>query len=170
LIDDVLDFAKLEAGHLHFEIDDVPVQETVDATRSLIETQLAAKGIAFECALGDWQLTCRGDRAKIQQVMANLLSNAWKFTATGGTVRLSWDATPEAVRIHVADTGVGIRAADIESAFAPFVQLRSGLRGRAEGTGLGLAISRELARGMGGDVTAISEPGKGSTFTLTLPR
>lgn len=170
LIDDVLDFAKLEAGHLHFDIDDVPVQETLEATRSLIETQLAAKGIAFECVAGDERLTCRGDRAKIQQVMANLLSNAWKFTPGGGTVRLFWDSTPDAVRIHVADTGVGISAGEVESAFAPFVQLRSGLRGRAEGTGLGLAISRELARAMGGDVTAVSEPGRGSTFTLTLPR
>ena len=170
LIDDVLDFAKLEAGHLHLEIDDVPVQETLESTSALIETQLATKGIRFELGAGDHSVTCRGDCAKVQQVIANLLSNAWKFTAPGGTVRLGWVATPDAIRISVADTGIGIAARSIESAFEPFVQLNSGLRGRPEGTGLGLAISRELARAMGGDVTATSEPGKGSTFTLTLPR
>jgi PAS domain S-box-containing protein len=170
LIDDVLDFAKLEAGHLQFEIANVPVQETLDATCALIETQLAAKHVAFECVAGDQTVTCRGDRAKIQQVLGNLLSNAWKFTPSGGTVRLSWDATATAVDIHVSDTGLGIAADAIEAAFKPFVQLQSGFRRRAEGTGLGLAISRELARGMGGDVTARSELGKGSVFTLTLPR
>ena len=170
LIDDVLDFAKLEAGHLHLEIDDVPVQETLESTSAFIETQLATKGIQFELGTGDPSVTCRGDRAKVQQVIANLLSNAWKFTPPGGRVRLSWAATPDAIRISVSDTGIGIAAPSIESAFEPFMQLNSGLRGRPEGTGLGLAISRELARAMGGDVTATSEPGKGSTFTLTLPR
>ncbi|HET9453362.1 MAG TPA: ATP-binding protein [Gemmatimonadaceae bacterium] len=170
LIDDVLDFAKLEAGHLHLEIEDVPVRETLESASALIETQLASKGIRFDLDAGDAGITCRGDRAKVQQVIANLLSNAWKFTARGGCVRLSWDASPSAVRIHVSDTGIGIDAGHIESAFEPFVQLNSGFRGRPEGTGLGLAISRELARAMGGDVTATSQPGKGSTFTLTLPR
>ena len=170
LIDDVLDFAKLEAGHLHLDISDVPVQETVESTSALIETQLASKGIRFELGTDDPVVTCRADRDKVQQVIANLLSNAWKFTPPGGTVRLGWVATPDAVQISVSDTGIGIAAGSIESAFEPFVQLNSGLRGRPEGTGLGLAISRELARAMGGDVTATSEPGKGSTFTLTLPR
>jgi PAS domain S-box-containing protein len=170
LIDDVLDFAKLEAGHLNFEIGAVPVRETLEATCALIETQLAAKQVAFEFVPGDASVTCRGDRSKIQQVLANLLSNAWKFTPAGGTVTLTWDATDDAVDIHVKDTGPGIPDVDIEAAFEPFVQLHSGFRRRAEGTGLGLAISRELARGMGGDVTARSVVGQGSTFTLRVPR
>jgi signal transduction histidine kinase len=170
LIDDVLDFAKLEAGHLQFEIADVPVQETLDATRALIETQLAAKHVAFDFVAGDPTVTCRGDWAKIQQVLANLLSNAWKFTPAGGTVRLSWEVTANDVGIHIADTGPGIPSEDIEAAFEPFVQLHSGFRRRVEGTGLGLAISRELARGMGGEIAVRSDVGKGSTFTLRLPR
>jgi len=170
LIDDVLDFAKLEAGHLHFEIANVPVRETLDATRAMIETQLAAKQIVFECDGGDARLTCRGDRAKVQQIIGNLLSNAWKFTPPGGKVRLWCEATADEVRIHVTDTGMGIAARDIEAAFEPFVQLQPGFRRRVEGSGLGLAISRELARGMGGDVIATSEKDRGSTFTLTLPR
>lgn len=170
LIDDVLDFAKLEAGHLQLEIANVPVQETLEATRALIEPQLRAKGIAFEFAPGDPGVTCRADRAKMQQVLANLLSNAWKFTPTGGTVWLSWEATEDSVRVHVRDTGPGIAEHHLETVFEPFVQLQMGFRRRVEGTGLGLAISRELARGMSGDVTAASVPGEGSTFTLILPR
>jgi PAS domain S-box-containing protein len=170
LIDEVLDFAKLEAGHLQFEITNVPVQETLLATCALIEPQLSAKDIKFEMPASNPLVTCRGDRAKIQQVVANLLSNAWKFTPTGGTVRLDWQAEDDVVRIHVHDNGLGIAPGMIETAFEPFVQLHTGFRRRVEGTGLGLAISRELARGMGGEVTAHSAPGEGSTFTLTLPR
>lgn len=170
LIDDVLDFAKLEAGHLQFEIADTPVEETLDATCMLVEPQLRNKSLQFERRRGDPGITCRADRAKMQQVIANLLSNAWKFTPPGGTVSLTWDATPDAVRIHVGDTGAGIPAQRLEDVFAPFVQLQMGFRRRAEGTGLGLAISRELARGMQGDVTVRSVLGEGSVFTLTLPR
>ena len=169
LIDDVLDFAKLEAGHLHFDMADVPVRETLEATHALIETQLASKNIAFEFDPGDVRTTCRGDRAKIQQVLANLLSNAWKFTPAGGLVRLWCETKGPDVCIHVTDTGEGIADVDLEAAFEPFVQLHSGFRRRVEGTGLGLAISRQLARGMGGDVTVRSVLGQGSTFTLRLP-
>jgi PAS domain S-box-containing protein len=170
LIDDVLDFAKLEAGHLQVEIADVPVQETLDGTRVLVEPQFRTKDLRCVYESGDPRITCRGDRAKMQQVLANLLSNAWKFTPSGGTVAVSWEATDEDVRVHVRDTGPGIPGADLETIFAPFVQLQTGFRRKVEGTGLGLAISRELARGMGGDVVASSVLGHGSTFTLTLPR
>ena len=170
LIDDVLDFAKLEAGHLRFEIAATPVEETLDATCMLVEPLLRNKSLRFDRGRGDPRITCRADRAKMQQVLANLLSNAWKFTPPGGTVSLTWEATAEEVRIHVGDTGAGIPAQRLEDVFAPFVQLQTGFRRRAEGTGLGLAISRELARGMGGDVTVRSVLGEGSTFTLVLAR
>jgi PAS domain S-box-containing protein len=170
LIDDVLDFAKLETGHLHLEISEVPVQETLDGACVLVEPQLRAKDIKFKHVAGDAHLSCRADRAKMQQVLANLLSNALKFTPPAGTVTLDWEATPDSVRVHVRDTGGGIAADHLETIFVPFVQLHTGFRRVVEGTGLGLSISRELARGMGGDVSATSEVGKGSTFTLTLPR
>lgn len=170
LIDDVLDFAKIESGHLQLEIAEVPVQETLDGTRLFIEPQLRAKDIEFSFVPGDPQLTCRGDRAKVQQILANLLSNAWKFTPPGGTVVLSWEATPEHVLVHVRDNGPGVPEDKRETIFEPFVQLHMGFRRRVEGTGLGLAISRELARGMGGDVAVTGNDGDGSTFTLSLPR
>jgi PAS domain S-box-containing protein len=170
LIDDVLDFAKLEAGHLQFEFTNVPVQETLDGTRVLIEPQLRAKDVTFEYRTGDATVTCRADRAKMQQVLANLLSNAWKFTPAGGTVAFAWEATEDEVRVHVRDTGPGIPEQNLETIFEPFVQLHTGFRRKVEGTGLGLSISRELARGMHGEVKATSVVGEGSTFTLTLPR
>ena len=170
LIDDVLDFAKLEAGHLQFEIANIPVQETLDGTRVLIEPQLRSKDIDFEYRTGDTAVTCRADRAKMQQVLANLLSNAWKFTPPGGTVAVGWEATDDDVRVHVRDTGPGIPERNLETIFEPFVQLHAGFRRKVEGTGLGLSISRELARGMGGEVRASSAVGEGSTFTFILPR
>ena len=168
LIDDVLDFAKLEAGHLKLEITDVRVQETLEGTRALIELQMRARDITCRFASGDPRATCRADRAKMQQILTNLLSNATKFTPQGGTVGVDWEATDDTVRVHVRDSGPGIDAAHLETIFEPFVQLQAGLRRRVEGTGLGLAISRELARSMGGDVTATSVVGQGSIFTLTL--
>ena len=170
LIDDVLDFAKLEAGHLQFEIANVPVQETVDGARVLVEPQLRSKDIKFEYRTGDPLVTCRADRAKMQQVLANLLSNAWKFTPAGGTVAIGWEASGDEIHVDVRDTGPGIPADNLETIFEPFVQLHMGFRRKVEGTGLGLSISRELARAMGGEVKAESVVGVGSTFTLILPR
>ena len=170
LIDDVLDFAKLEAGHLQLEIADVPVQEMLDMTCMLIEPQMRSKDITFAHGAGDSSVTCRGDRVKVQQVIANLLSNAWKFTPVGGRVSLTWECLDDAVRVHVRDSGPGIPDEHRETIFEPFVQLQMGFKRRVEGTGLGLAISRELARNMGGDVSLTSALGEGTTFTLTLPR
>jgi signal transduction histidine kinase len=115
-------------------------------------------------------LAARADREKVDQVLLNLLSNAVKFTAGGGTVTTAGARLPDGrVALAVADTGRGIPADQLARVFEPFVQVDQRLTRDAEGTGLGLAISRELARGMGGDLTAESIPGVGSTFTLTLP-
>jgi len=103
-------------------------------------------------------------------VLVNLLSNAVKFTPAGGEIRLACVADDEWVVTTVTDNGAGIPADRLESIFEPFVQVDRGLTSRQEGTGLGLAISRDLARHMGGQLTATSTVGEGSTFTLTLPR
>jgi signal transduction histidine kinase len=107
-------------------------------------------------------------------VLANLLSNAVKFTEARsgepGRIAVACQAAGARIRIAVADTGIGIPADQFERIFEPFVQVRAALTRTAEGTGLGLAISRDLARGMGGELTVESSPGVGSTFTLTLPR
>jgi len=118
-----------------------------------------------ECAES---LAVLADSEKLRQVLVNLLSNAVKFTDAGGAITLSARRNGETVNIDVADTGIGIAPEQMERIFEPFVQVRSDLTRTAEGTGLGLAISRDLARGMGGDLTAESSLGTGSCFTITL--
>jgi signal transduction histidine kinase len=106
----------------------------------------------------------------VQQIVLNLLSNAIKFTEPGG--RLAVWCTPSAGRValHVADSGRGIPAGQLERVFEPFVQIDAPRMRTQDGVGLGLTISRDLARGMGGDLTVTSVPGEGSIFTLELPR
>lgn len=103
-------------------------------------------------------------------MLQNLVSNAVKFTAPGGRIAVRAAARGDTVRISVRDTGVGVAPEKLEFIFEPFVQLDRDLTSPREGAGLGLAISRDLARAMGGDITAHSTPGRGSTFTLALPR
>lgn len=170
LINDVLNFAKLEAGHVEYRLTDVPVRAAVDTLEPLVAPQLNAKGLGFnreEC--GD-VLVVRADSEKLQQILVNLLSNAIKFTPEGGAITMYCEDRGNLVCIIVRDTGIGIDAERLEHIFAPFVQIDRRLNAPQEGTGLGLAISRDLARGMGGDLTAESTPGVGSTFALSLPR
>jgi signal transduction histidine kinase len=170
LINDVLNFAKLEAGHVDFELSDVPIHETLEAMEGLVMPQLLAKSLRYEYIPADRALTAFADREKVQQIALNLLANAIKYTAAGGEIQLSADAPAEAVLIHVRDSGRGIAAEKLERIFEPFVRVDTGYARPTEGTGLGLAIGRDLARAMGGDLTVASAIGKGSTFTLQLPR
>jgi len=129
--------------------------------------------LTFERSQLDEQLRARADREKVQQILLNLLSNAVKFTESGGRISVECVAGPPAatlVALRVIDTGIGIAADQLVRVFEPFVQVDAKLTRTREGTGLGLAISRDLARGMGGDLTAESTPGVGSIFTLTLPK
>ncbi|MDF1503861.1 PAS domain-containing protein [Roseisolibacter sp. H3M3-2] len=167
-INDVLNFARLESGHVAFDVRPTPIAEVVREVLPLVEPQLASRGLLLDVEV-DGEATAHADREKLGQVLLNLLSNALKFTPRGRVaLRLAADATH--VRVTVQDSGIGIPAAQRERVFEPFVQVRSGLTREHEGTGLGLAISRDLARGMGGDLTVESEEGKGSTFTVTLGR
>jgi signal transduction histidine kinase len=111
----------------------------------------------------------RADRDKAEQVLLNLLGNAVKFTEPGGRVRIETAATGDRVQLHVVDSGIGIPLDKLQQVFEPFVQVSADTGRRAEGTGLGLAISRDLARGMGGELSATSVVGVGSRFILELP-
>ena len=170
LIDDVLNFAKLEAGHVEYTLADVPVRDAVGALEPLVAPHIHAKSLRFDRGGCNDGCVVRADHDKLQQILLNLLSNAIKFTPLGGSVTIFCRAREDVVSIDVRDTGVGIAADRLEQVFAPFVQLDRRLNAPTEGTGLGLAISRDLARGMGGELTAESEPGGGTTFTLSLPR
>jgi PAS domain S-box-containing protein len=170
VINDILNFAKLEAGQVEFDIQDVRIGEAVSEMEALIAPQVLAKGLTLDYESCDPSLTARADRDKLQQILINLLTNAIKFTESGGKLTVTCDETRDEVRVHVADTGIGIPAANLASVFDPFVQVNRQLSRPSEGVGLGLAISRDLARAMGGDLSAISTLGAGSTFTLALPK
>jgi PAS domain S-box-containing protein len=169
IINDLLNFSRLEAGRVSYDIAPVQVASLVDEVCTMIEPQAAEAGIELS-----WR-QCRdavalADRAKVGQILLNLLTNAIKFTPQGGTIRVScMRQSSSSVRIRVADSGIGIAEDQLESIFEPFVQVGRSLSSSHEGTGLGLAISRDLARGMNGDLTVQSAPGDGATFTISLP-
>ncbi|HET6703030.1 MAG TPA: ATP-binding protein [Gemmatimonadaceae bacterium] len=169
LINDILSYAKIEAGRLTIELTDVPVNEMLAELRMLIAPQVAAKGLAYEFRPGPTDLRIRADRERATQIMLNLLTNAVKFT-TEGKITVDFEVTNGDVIIRVSDTGPGIAPDRMATIFDPFVQAGRFGEPRREGVGLGLAISRELARAMGGDLAAVSELGHGSTFTVRLPR
>jgi signal transduction histidine kinase len=169
LINDVLNFAKIEAGHVTFDLEPVTIGELFEEMDSLIEPQVRAKGLTYSRPTHCDSLCVVADLDKARQVLLNLLSNAVKFTRAGGSIRVTCEDKEQTVEIHVTDTGVGVAPEALASIFEPFVQVRPDYTTTNEGTGLGLAISRDLARAMHGDLSARSVAGQGSTFTLTLP-
>ncbi len=169
LIEDVLSFARIDAGHVSYHVSDVPVDQFLESVEAFVAPQLELKGLAYEYRRTNVDVTARADRDKFEQIMLNLLSNAVKFTEAG-RISLECDTTPSDVLVRVRDTGRGIPSDKLQSIFEPFVQVDSGLKRGIGGTGLGLAISRELARGMAGDIIAESVEGGGAVFTLSLPR
>jgi PAS domain S-box-containing protein len=171
IINDILNFSRIEAGQLQYDLVPVPVQEVMTAVSQLIEPQAARKGVQFEVAECPTNVCALADRPKVEQILLNLLSNAMKFTEAKGSIIVScrWQGRAD-VAFVVRDTGVGIPAEQLEAIFEPFVQVGRSLSSRQEGTGLGLAISRDLARGMAGDITVTSTVGEGSEFVVTLPR
>ena len=170
LINDLMNFAKLETGHIELEFEYVPVNELLAVLDALTEPQVTARRITYEQARCDPGLTVWADREKTQQILVNLVSNAVKFTKPGGRIAIDCESEPDRVQFHVTDTGEGIPASKLSQIFEPFVQVKSGFTREHEGVGLGLSISRNLARMMRGDLTVTSTLGVGSRFTLTLGR
>jgi PAS domain S-box-containing protein len=170
IISDVLNFSKIEAGHLSYQVGPIALREVIESVTPMVERQTAAKGLELQTELPPHQCIALGDRTRVDQIVLNLLSNAIKFTPSGGRITVRCTVTDEIASIAVIDTGRGIPAEKMESIFEPFVQLGRSLTSAHEGVGLGLSISRDLARAMGGDLNVSSRVGDGSTFTLTLPR
>lgn len=171
LINDILNFAKIEAGQVEFCVERAPVSRIITGLDELVAPRVAVRGLRITIVPADSSLFVHGDVEKLRQILLNLLSNAVKFTDSGGEIVLSADGDDEAVRISVRDTGRGISPGQLATIFDPFVQVDRHLTPSSQqGVGLGLAISRDLARRMNGDLTVESTSGTGSTFTLTLPR
>jgi signal transduction histidine kinase/PAS domain-containing protein len=175
VINEVLNYARVEIGAVTYDLQPTLVADAVANAAPLVEPQRAAKRLTLDVRLPEFvgrsARYVLADVDKLQQILLNLLSNAVKFTPHGGRVAVEvLERTDERGRVllRVVDTGVGIPADKLEAIFEPFVQIGRALNNPGEGTGLGLAISRDLARGMGGDLTVESTPGAGSTFTLAL--
>jgi PAS domain S-box-containing protein len=168
LINDILAFAKLEAGQVQVVIESVPTRPVLEELAMLVMPDAAARGLRVDVDPGPEESTVRADRARLVQILLNLASNAVKFT-DAGCVSINVANAGDRVRFCVADTGRGIPADRIAAIFDPFVQVQERVDD-TKGVGLGLAISRELARLMGGTVEVTSDEGVGSTFVLDLPR
>lgn len=170
LINDVLNLARIEAGRLDYRLERLRLRELIASVVPMVELQMARADLTFVSMVPSG-LDVTADREKVQQVVINLLTNALKFTPRGGSVTVDavMDDDGTAVLASVTDTGIGIPADKLASIFEPFTQVDSRHARSVEGSGLGLAISRDLARGMGGDLTAVSVLGQGSTFALRLP-
>ena len=170
LVNDVLNFAKLESGHVPVTVKNVNVGRVLGSLEPLVLPQLMSKGLHFNTESCSSELHAQADPEKLEQILLNLLSNAIKFTPPDGSIHLSCESAPDTVHIRVKDTGRGIPREKQDRIFEPFVRVDEGFTRQTEGTGLGLAISRNLARAMGGELAVESTPGAGALFTLTLKR
>ncbi|BCS97254.1 hypothetical protein DSLASN_28860 [Desulfoluna limicola] len=174
LINDILEFSKIEAGSLAMDCTPFHLTNALDAVIQVMAHQAREKGLNFQCSLQDGlPVFIIGDRLRIRQVLMNLLGNALKFTKEGGIhLYISHSPSGESknllnLHFHIEDTGQGIPTDELDDIFDPFAQGRH-IRHSGTGTGLGLTICRQLAQLMGGDITVTSTPGKGSLFRFSI--
>ncbi|MDP3350438.1 MAG: ATP-binding protein [Hydrogenophaga sp.] len=177
LLNHVLDLARIESGKVHIESVRFDLHGLLDGLSELYQEQARQRSLRFELELAsELPQYLEGDQVRLRQVLTNLISNAIKFTPTGGQIRLMADTVVNAmetervfVRLRVRDTGIGIAPSLHATIFDEFVQADTTISQHYGGTGLGLAISAKLTRLMGGDIALDSALGQGSTFTVTLP-
>jgi PAS domain S-box-containing protein len=171
LIGDVLDLSKIEVGRLELREEVVFLGEVVDSSLRLVQERATNGGVMLERALPPELPLVRVDALRLKQIVLNVLSNAVKFTPSGGRVRIAVEgAVDGGLTIAVTDTGIGMRRRDIATALTPFRQLDSGLNRRHEGTGLGLPLAKTLTDLHGGRLEIDSEPGVGTMVKIHLPR
>lgn len=167
VVDDLLDYGKLCGGHLSYRIEDVALGAQTRAAVDLIASDAAERGVAVTRLEPRTDVTVRADGERLLQVILNLVGNAVKFSPASGVVTIRQSATPEDAIVEVIDGGDGIPRNDWERIFEPFYRAKRDVP--MPGTGLGLWISRELARGMGGEISVTSKVGAGSCFALRIP-
>jgi signal transduction histidine kinase len=172
LINDVLDISKIEAGQIEIANAPFDLPESIQKVVQTVTPLANKKQLPLIAQIAPDVSRITSDRQRVEQILLNLLSNAIKFTEQG-EVTLTAEIVPgmprSALRISVADTGLGIKRENLDKLFQPFRQLDTGLTRQHEGTGLGLAICKRLVERLGGTITVESEWGKGSTFQCTLP-
>jgi signal transduction histidine kinase len=169
LINDILDLSKIEAGRMELDVARFDLREAMANAMTLVRGRAERHGIRLESDVAPEVAGYDGDERKFKQIVLNLLTNAVKFTPEGGTVTLGATRANGAYVFSVRDTGVGIAPGDQQLIFEEFRQVGSDYERKAEGTGLGLALTRRLVQLHGGEISVDSAPGRGSTFTFTLP-
>jgi signal transduction histidine kinase len=169
LVDDLQELALAEAGQLKLEIAEVPLDEAARAAIAALKSSADAAGVGLESAVGADLPPARADRKRVGQILRNLLSNAITHSPRGGTVRVGARQNGSAVEIGVHDQGPGIAPEHVPRIFERFYRVDPSRSRSTGGAGLGLAIVRELARSQGGDVRVETEPGRSSSFYVTLP-
>lgn len=170
LINDILDVAKIESGKLELEIAPVNISRLVDSSLTFIKQIAHKKNIRLSSHIPKELGEIEVDERRIRQVLINLLSNAIEFTPNGGSVIVEAKADTEVLSLSITDTGIGIAPENMSKLFKSFVQVDSSLSRRYEGTGLGLALVRRIVELHEGSVRVESELGKGSCFSVILPR
>lgn len=169
LINDVLDISKIEAGKIDLSISEFDIVELLAEITKSIVPEVNAKGLKFEINMPDSAVIIRNDRRRVQQIIANFLSNALKFTAHGSINLEFLNENTEEITVVVKDTGVGIKQGDQDRLFEPFQQIDKDFTKSYKGTGLGLYLSKQLSTVIGGEIMFESLYGEGSQFRLMLP-
>jgi signal transduction histidine kinase len=170
VIDDLITFSRSEAGQIVYKLAPVQPGDVLRAAEAIVSPLAMDRDVHLTVAEPQSGVAVNADSDKLKQILVNLVVNAVKFTHRGGSVSLRSRIEPQAVTFEVEDTGPGIPAERLSDIFDPYFQLDTHVRDRYGGTGLGLAISHEFAAGMHGKLSVASTVGRGSVFTLNLPR
>jgi signal transduction histidine kinase len=169
LINDILDLSKIEAGRMELDLAEFDLPAALQNAMTLVKERAQRSGIALALEVDPALRTVTADERKFKQIMLNLLSNAVKFTPQNGKVSVRASPAAGAFEVAVTDTGIGIAPQDQRSVFEEFKQVGRDYTRKAEGTGLGLALTKRFVELHGGSIRLHSEPGRGSTFTFTIP-
>ncbi|HUO92521.1 MAG TPA: ATP-binding protein [Rhizomicrobium sp.] len=170
VINDVLDLAGSESGKIEINNRALDLRALLSECVEITRERCKESEVAFEAQLGSSPIAIDGDEAKLRRVVSNLLSNAVKFTEAGGKVSLVVREKAHSVEIEVRDTGIGMTESDIQTALKPFAQVDARLERRYEGTGIGLPLAKALVESHGGTLGVQSEPGRGTSVIVSLPR
>ncbi len=169
IINSLLVVSRLEAGAIKLNLGEIEIHEIVDNTVELLRPQIVAKNLKLKVSVDPDLPVVEGDSQWINQVILNLLSNAYKYTHSGGTITISAKAKDDFLYIKITDSGIGMSTDEQKKLFTKFFRVENPETIKAGGTGLGLWISRSLVEMHGGEIMVISKPRKGSTFTIKLP-
>ncbi len=169
IVNSILDVSKIEAGAYKIHPEQFEVTDAIDLALALLEGQATEKGVALSNMAGEDAGLLNADQRAVHQILLNLVSNAVKFTPRGGSVTVSASCISDRMSIIVADTGIGITAADLEGLGKPFAQVHNDYTRKFEGTGLGLSLVKGLVALHDGDLSIESAPGEGTTVTVRLP-